>query len=73
MDVVTLDRKRILFSRASSDNKTADLFLIKLDGSGLVQLTKDTKRNGQAALSSDGKRIVFASTRDSAKNQIYVM
>ena len=67
------DGKRLLFSRSSADNTRADLFTIKLDGTGLVQLTKDAKRNSTPGYSPNGKSIVFSSTRDSEKYQIYAM
>jgi len=67
------DGKRILFSRSSADKKTSDLFTVKADGSEPIQLTKDAKRNSHPQFSPDGKRIVFTSTRDSDKNQLYVM
>lgn len=65
--------KRILFSRASPDNKTFDLFTINTDGAGLVQLTRDARRNSTPVFSPDGKKIAFISTRDADKYQIYVM
>lgn len=67
------DGKRILFSRSSADKKTSDIFTVKTDGSDLIQLTKDAKRNSHPAYSPDGKKIAFTSTRESDKNQIYVM
>jgi Tol biopolymer transport system component len=67
------DGKRLLFSRSSTDRKTSDIFSIKKDGSDLVQLTREGRRNSHPAYSPDGQKIAFTSTRDVDKNQIYLM
>ncbi len=48
------------------------IFLIKPDGSGEMQLTNDTFNNTFPSWSPDGKRIIFASNRE-AQGSIYVM
>ncbi len=67
------DGKRILFSQAGADNKISDLYTVKIDGTDPVQLTKNTKRNSTPAFSPNGRKIVFISTRESDKYQLYVM
>ncbi|HEY2825794.1 MAG TPA: hypothetical protein VGI83_09635, partial [Gemmatimonadales bacterium] len=40
-----------------------DLYLINLDGTGLVQVTTDTTFDAFPMFSPDGKKLVFASNR----------
>lgn len=64
---------RVAFSAGVQGTKVFDIYTVNPDGSDLRQVTKDAGRNSTPALSRDGKRIVFVSTRDSEKSQIYVM
>lgn len=41
-----------------------DIFSVRLDGTGLVQLTDDPGYDAEATVSPDGARLVFTSTRD---------
>lgn len=68
---------RLLVLAARYDERTEGrmkLFLVRVDGSGLRQLTTGPGRDETPALSADGKRIVFArTTGDSRKPDLYVM
>ena len=50
-----------------------DIYTIKPDGSGLTQLTENKGVNRRPFFSPDGKKIVFASTRDKDFNRLIVM
>ncbi len=52
--------------------KQEDIFLIRTDGSGLRQLTKDVHRDRLPRWSPDGKRIAFQSDR-SGKYQVWTI
>jgi Tol biopolymer transport system component len=52
---------------------SADLFLVKLDGTGLKQLTNDPAYDDQAAISPDGKQLVFVSTRGGGTSTLWTM
>ena len=54
------------------DKPSVDIYVVNVDGSGLVQLTRDSGLNSSAAWSPDGKQIAFTSNRDS-KSKIWVM
>lgn len=57
-------------STRNSDH--ADIYLQRVDGSSVVQLTSDPAEDVQPAFSPDGKRVAFASTR-AGNWDIYVM
>ncbi|MEO7684501.1 MAG: protein kinase [Gemmatimonadaceae bacterium] len=63
------DGKRITFN---SRGKQTDIYVINLDGSGLVQLTEDPGGASQPAWSPDGEKIAFSSNRH-GKPEAYVM
>jgi TolB protein len=54
---------RIVYSQTAGDGSSENLFTALPDGSGVQQLTKDQSRNTDAAISSNGHTIVFASNR----------
>jgi Tol biopolymer transport system component len=60
----TPDNRRIVFSAnlPSCQGDQYEMFMVNLDGTGLVQLTKGSKYAGEAAFSADGRYIAF--TRD---------
>lgn len=70
-------RERILLWRGYGSS--AEIFLIRPDGGARRQLTSNDVWDGQPHLSPDGRRIVFASVRDttpagySERSEIYVM
>ncbi len=55
------DNRRILFSAnlPTCVGSKFELFMVNLDGSGLVQLTKGSKMAGQPSFSPDGKYLAF--------------
>lgn len=55
------DNRRIVFSSnmPSCTGDRFELFMVNLDGSGLVQLTKGSKFTGQASFTGDGVRIAY--------------
>src|SRR6266536_922076 len=64
------DGKRLLFTGkgASSD----DVFIADVDGSHVVQVTRDSFPDYYPAMSPDGKRIAYVSVRDSAMRLVVV-
>lgn len=66
-------KDRIAFSSEVPGSKHSDIFTVSPDGADIRQITKSPGYNGTPSISRDGKRIVFASTRDGAKYQLYVM
>lgn len=56
----------------SSRNGNRDIFVMKSDGSGLVQLTDNEADDGDPVWSPDGTRILFGSLRD-GDWELYVM
>ena len=53
-------------------NERPDIYLQRVDGTSVIQLTSDTAPDVQPAFSPDGKRIAFCSTR-SGNWDIYLM
>ena len=55
------DNRRIVFSSnmPACRGDKFELFLVNLDGSGLVQLTKGSKSAGEASFSTDGRQIAY--------------
>jgi TolB protein len=49
-----------------------DIFLINPDGTGLVQLTSNSRNNEEPSWSADGRHILFTSTRNSHRH-LYIM
>ncbi len=60
----TPDNRRIVFSSdlPNCQGDRYELFMVNMDGTGLVQLTTGSKFVGEASFSSDGRQIAF--TRD---------
>jgi Tol biopolymer transport system component len=72
---VSPDGKKIVYSApgcVEPDGWKEDIYIINIDGSGLVKLTEDPERDINPSWSPDGKKIAFASKRDGIFN-IYVM
>lgn len=65
------DGKWIAFT--SERNGSADLYRVRLDGSGLERLTDDPAFDDQAAFSPDGSQIVFVTTRASGKANLWIL
>ena len=52
---------------------SADLFRVKLDGTGLERLTDSPAYDDQAAFAPDGKQLVFVSTRSGGTADLWTM
>jgi TolB protein len=66
-------KDRIVFSAGTPGTKSSDIYSARPDGSDIKQITKGPGQNSTPSISRDGKRIVFASTRDGEKYQLYTM
>ena len=67
---------QIAFTRLTKFNDTdieSDIYMIKLDGSEQRRLTNSPGFDGFSAWSPDGRRIAFASDRNSGNWELYVM
>jgi TolB protein len=67
------DGTSIFFSADTPDAKESNIFSVRQDGTGLIQLTKNVGQNTAPSVSPDGKKIAFMSARSGEKYQIYVM
>ena len=72
------DGKKIAFTSGfgfmiGPGKPSADIYVINIDGSGLIQLTRDSGGNGSPAWSPDGKQIAFVSNRDADEARIWIM
>lgn len=65
-------KERIAFGADVIGTKDSDIYTVNADGSDLRQVTRGGGRNATPSISRDGKRIVFVSTRDGGKHQIYI-
>jgi Tol biopolymer transport system component len=59
----------IAFTSTRDDLITAEIYLMSPDGSNVRRLTENTGGNAFAALSPDGKKIVFDSNRNRAESE----
>jgi len=62
---------RIYFA-SNRNNDYWNIYTMKTDGSDLIKLTRDVRRNFSPEISNDGSKIVFVSSRDQHED-IYVM
>ncbi len=67
---LSADEQWLVFT--SERNGSADLFRMRVDGSGLQQLTHDPAYDDQAMFSPDGKSIAFVSSRG-GKAHVWIM
>ncbi len=66
-----LGRDRIVFARAES-GAPRDLYIMRLDGSGVTRLTRDPADESAPSGSADGRAIAFVSNRSGA-DRIYLI
>ena len=64
---------RIVFMSNRDDPGAFDIYSMNPDGTGVTRLTRSPGDDIDPALSPDGKRIVFATSRDDPRGEIYVM
>ena len=67
------DGTRIFFGADTMNAKESNIFSVRRDGKGLVQLTENVERRTAPSVSPDGNKIAFMSARSGEKYQIYVM
>jgi Tol biopolymer transport system component len=65
------DGQWIVFT--SERNSSADLYRIKIDGSGLEQLTDSPAYDDQAAFSPDGQQLAFVTSRVDGTADLWIM
>ena len=66
------DGQKILFSSDVNNNGNSDIYIVNVDGSGLIQLTSNPFYEGSPAWSPDGQRIVFTADADENKD-LFIM
>jgi Tol biopolymer transport system component len=64
---------RIVFAGEGRDRKSSGLYTISSEGGQPAALTPPANGDTAPALSPDGRRVAFMSTRDGGKYQLYVM
>ena len=64
---------RIVFMSNRDELAAFEIYSMNPDGTGVTRLTRSSGDDIDPALSPDGKRIVFATTRDDERGEIYVM
>jgi Tol biopolymer transport system component len=67
------DGTRIAHARRDAPGNTADIYVMRADGSAVANLSNNTASDREPAWSPDGTRIAFASDRDDSDFDIYVM
>lgn len=67
------DGTRILFGSNRDGADNPELYVMNVDGTGVVRLTDNPAVDARARWSPDGQRIVFASDRDGPDMDIFVM
>ena len=67
------DGKWIVFTSERNGSGQADLYRVRVDGSGLERLTDDPALDDQAAFSPDGNQIAFVSTRGAHTANIWIL
>src|SRR5688500_10116273 len=67
------NNRRILFAGERDEDGNADIYSMNPDGSGVQRLTTAAGFDIEPALSPDGKRVAFVSTRHDLSGEIYTM
>jgi TolB protein len=66
------DKKQIAFAAFCSTSKKQEIYIVKVDGSGLKRITNNQSIDGWPAWSPDGQSLAFESDRD-GDFEIYVI
>jgi Tol biopolymer transport system component len=67
------NNRRILFASNRDEQGATEIYSMNPDGSGVQRLTMSAGFDYEPALSPDGKRVAFASTRHDVSGEIYTM
>ena len=67
------NNRRILFVSDRDEPGASEIYSMNPDGSGVQQLTFEAGHDYEPALSPDGKRVAFVSTRHDLSGEIYTM
>lgn len=65
------DGSRILF-QSTRDGPDADIFVMNLDGTGVVQLTHDAREDSTPVFTPDGRYVIYATERDGNEDIIRI-
>jgi TolB protein len=68
---LSADAQWVVFT--SERNGSADIYRVRLDGTGLERLTDDPSYDDQASFAPDGKTIAFVSSRGSGRSHVWLL
>lgn len=67
------DGKWIVFTSERNGLGKADLYRVRVDGTGLEQLTDDPAMDDQGVLSPDGTQVAFVSSREMHRANVWIL
>ena len=70
---ISADNRWIVFTSERNGLGQADIYRVRLNGTGLERLTDDPALDDQGALSPDGRTLAFVSTRERHRANIWLL